>query len=63
LRLDGSPLSHVHVGHLYTNSSPAMTNSSGVSTPRVTKAEDFNVGVAHSRAVFNPEINDGMINI
>jgi hypothetical protein len=36
-------------------------NSSGVSTPRVMKAEDFNVGVAHSRAFFNPEISDGMI--
>ena len=45
----GSPPSQLHVGHLYTSSSPAATNSSGVSTPRLRKADDLRVGVAHSR--------------
>mmetsp|Transcript_18845 Transcript_18845/g.28661 ORF Transcript_18845/g.28661 Transcript_18845/m.28661 type:complete len:225 (+) Transcript_18845:473-1147(+) len=53
LRFFGFPDSHAHVGHLYTNSSPAFTNSSGVRTPRVKKAESFRVGVAHSRALWN----------
>mmetsp|Transcript_15765 Transcript_15765/g.22422 ORF Transcript_15765/g.22422 Transcript_15765/m.22422 type:complete len:209 (-) Transcript_15765:50-676(-) len=55
----GSPDSQHHVGHLYTNSSPARTNSSGVNTPLFKKADSFNVGVAHSLAFLNlfaPEV-------
>ena len=59
--LAGSPDSHVHVGHLYTSSSPAATYSSGVSTPRDRKADDFRVGVAHSRADFKLDKRDGII--
>ena len=53
--------SQLHVGHLYTNSSPANTNSSGVNTPRDKKALDLSVGVAHSRADLRLERREGMI--
>ncbi len=49
------------MGHWKTSSSPARTNSSGVRTPRVKKAEVFRVGVAHSRADFRLDRMDGMI--
>ena len=44
-----------------TNSSPAETNSSGVSTPRVRKAVDFNVGVMYSRADLRLDSKDGIV--
>lgn len=49
------------MGHLYTSSSPALTNSSGVRTPRVRKAEDLSVGVRYSRADFRLDRRDGMV--
>ena len=61
MRFDGSPASHDHVGHLNTNSSPAETNSSGVRTPRVRKAVDFNVGVMYSRADLRLDSKDGIV--
>ena len=56
MALVGSPPSQLHVGHLYTSSSPAATNSSGVSTPRLRKADDLSVGVAHSRTDLRYEL-------
>ena len=61
MRFDGSPASHDHVGHLNTSSSPAATNSSGVRTPRVRKAVDFNVGVMYSRADLRLDSKDGIV--
>ena len=49
------------MGHLYTSSSPALTNSSGVSTPRVRNADDFRVGVRYSRADLRLERREGMV--
>jgi len=40
-----------------------MTNSSGVRTPRVRKAEDLSVGVRYSRADLRLERSDGMMGV
>lgn len=49
------------MGHLYTSSSPAATNSSGVKTPRLRKAEVLRVGERYSRADLRFERRDGMV--